>query len=272
MQLISFNPFRTIGIPNTQYVKPEKMLEEEVKIKAANWLLFPEYWQVNSLVYGWHKKIFPSINTYHLGHDKIEMSRLFQAISPANVPRTLILRNDKGVAARILEEFSYPFIAKVVRSSEGRGVSLIENKRDLDQYLKENRILYLQEYLPVNRDLRVVLIGKRVFSAYWRIGREGNFRNNLAQGGEISYKNIPDGALELVEGIARQAGINYAGFDLAIIGNHFYLLEFNVFFGNRGLAGKSKEISNCIYRYLLENAGPEDTIGPPEKGKLIPSA
>jgi len=272
MHYISFNPFRTLGIPNVQYVKPENMLKEELKIKTASWLLFPEYWQVNSLVYGWQKKIFPSINTYHLGHDKIEMTRLFQVIAPGNVPHTLILGNKEGIADQIIDELSFPFIAKVIRSSEGKGVSLIQNRKELNKYLLENQTLYLQEYLPINRDLRVVYIGDRVFSAYWRIGQGDNFRNNLAQGGEISYQNIPEEAVKLVENIARQTGINHAGFDITVVDGHYYLLEFNVFFGNKGLPGKMGEINNEIYRYLNANIGPKDTDGPPEnRGVTTPA-
>ncbi|MFP4015576.1 MAG: RimK family alpha-L-glutamate ligase [Halanaerobiales bacterium] len=257
MKFVSFNPFRSIGFHNTTYIKAENMFQEEEKIKSASILLFPEYWQVNSLVYGWKKNIFPSISTYHLGHDKIEMTRLFQAIVPEYMPYTKIIgytpeANQRVIREKILSDFSFPFIAKKTRSSEGKGVYLITNMADLNQYLQENTILYIQEYLPITRDLRVVLIGDRVFSAYWRIGQEGNFKNNLAQGGQISYENIPEKAVELVERIAGETGINHAGFDIAVFEDRLYLLEFNVFFGNMGLAGKSKEINNAIYRYLID--------------------
>lgn len=259
---ISFNPFRTLGIPEANYIKPENMLEEKLKIKRASWLLFPEYWQVNSLVYGWQKRIFPSISTYHLGHDKIEMTRLFQLLAPGNTPYTMILANDETAKEQILDKMSFPFVGKKVRSSEGRGVWLIKDKDDLNKYLAENQVLYLQEYLPIDRDLRVVYVGDEVFTAYWRIGKEGDFRNNLAQGGSISHDNIPEEPLRLVRDIARQAGIDHAGFDIAALGGHYYLLEFNLYFGNTGLAGRSQELNKTIYRYLLhktEKYNPDDT-------------
>jgi len=263
MQFITFNPFRSIGFPNSSYIKPDNMLQEEEKIKSANFLLFPEYWQVNSLVYGWQKSIFPSISSYHLGHDKIEMTRMFQAIIPEHTPYTKIMgynpeTSKNTIKEKILSNFSFPFIAKKPRSSEGKGVYLINNMVDLNQYLEENTILYLQEYLPISRDLRVVLIGNKVFSAYWRIGEEGNFKNNLAQGGMISYENIPEEAITLVERIAKQTGINHAGFDIVVYDNKLYLLEFNVFFGNQGLVGRQREINNEIYRYLIKKSKSAD--------------
>jgi ribosomal protein S6--L-glutamate ligase len=39
-------------------------------VKNAIAVLFPEYWQINPLVYALKKRIFPSVPTYHLGHDK----------------------------------------------------------------------------------------------------------------------------------------------------------------------------------------------------------
>lgn len=250
------------------------MLQEKEKIQSASYLLFPEYWQVNSLVYGWKKNIFPSIGTYHLGHDKIEMTRLFQTIAPENTPYTKIIgynpeTNERTIKEKILNDFAFPFIAKKTRSSEGKGVYLINNMKDLNSYLEENSILYLQEYLPISRDLRVVLIGDKVFSAYWRVGQDGNFKNNLAQGGNISYDNIPEEAISLVERISKQTGINHAGFDIAVYEDHLYLLEFNVFFGNIGLTGKQREINQTIYKYIMENNSSDDNDTGPERKRAM---
>lgn len=44
MQFVTFNPLRTIGIPNTLYIKPELMFKNKEDILRADWVLFPEYW------------------------------------------------------------------------------------------------------------------------------------------------------------------------------------------------------------------------------------
>lgn len=75
MKLVSFNPFRTIGMPGVRYVKPEHMFKDVDIIKEADVVLFPETWQVPALVYGLKKKIFPSIETLQLGFSKVEMTR-----------------------------------------------------------------------------------------------------------------------------------------------------------------------------------------------------
>lgn len=40
MKFVTFNPFRTIGFPNIQYVKPELMFEEQEKIAKLIFVYF----------------------------------------------------------------------------------------------------------------------------------------------------------------------------------------------------------------------------------------
>lgn len=262
MKLVTFDPFRTIGMPNVLYIKPEMVFRYKKEIEEADWLLFPEYWQVNFLVYGLKKRIFPSINSYHLGHDKIEMTRAMWAVYPEHVPYTLILPSNETNLELIMDEMTFPFIAKEVRNSQGKGVYLIENKSHLEDYASANRILYIQERLPLDRDLRVVFVGDQVLTAYWRIGQEGDFRNNLAQGGKTSFANIPVAALELVSRIANNLGINHAGFDLAVVDGHYYILEFNILFGNQALRQRNIPVEAAIWRYLQSQTFPDFPISP----------
>ncbi|GGM27662.1 hypothetical protein GCM10011351_11880 [Paraliobacillus quinghaiensis] len=70
MKIVSFNAFRTIGIPGVHYIKPDLMFKEINAIREADIVLFPETWQVPAFVYGWKKKIFPSIESMQLGFRK----------------------------------------------------------------------------------------------------------------------------------------------------------------------------------------------------------
>jgi len=256
MNIISFDPFRSAGIPNVTYIKPELIFAEREAIQHADWILFPEYWQVNFLVYAWKKRIFPSIQSYHLGHNKVEMTRALQAIVPEHVPYTLITANDAMVKDRILEAFTFPFIAKEIRNSMGKGVYLIENKEQLDLYLALNPIVYIQEYLPIDRDLRVVYVGNKVISAYWRIG-QGSFKNNVAQGGIIDFSPVERSIIDLVEQVAVELGINHAGFDLTVVGDHVYFFEFNVLFGNQALLQTNIPVAKYIHDYMIQIDQPE---------------
>ena len=253
MKLVTFNPFRTIGISNTTYIKPESIFKKIDKIKEADYILYPEYWQVNSLVYGLKKKIFPSISTYQLGHNKVETTRALWATFPKNVPYTQILNKDIADVETIEEEFGYPLVAKEIKNSMGRGVFLIENRQELKNYIENNDILYIQERLPIDRDLRIVYVGNKVIGAYWRIASQGEFHNNIAKGASYDFNNIPLKAIELVEKVANALDINHAGFDIAVVDDNYYILEYNVMFGNEGLRKMGVKAEKYVYEYLLSN-------------------
>ena len=256
MRLVSFEALRTLAIPGVLPLKATEWFRRRDDILAADWLLYPEYWQVNALVYAWKKRIFPSINSYHLGHDKIQMTRAFEALCPRNVPLTLILpATDNGVT-EVLDTLSFPFVAKEARSSMGQGVHLVTSVAEMRRYAAANEVLYVQEYLPIRRDLRVVWVGDRVVGAYWREAPDGGFHHNVARGGRVSFDDIPSAALELVQQVAPSLGIDHAGFDVALVDGHCYLLEFNLRFGTEALNVRGIRLAPVILDYLERQGTP----------------
>jgi len=256
MRLVSFDPLRTLDITGCRPLKPTDWFRARAEVQSADWVLFPEYWQVNPLVYAWKKRIFPSQNSFHLGHDKICMTRAFEAVCPAHVPDTLVLSNEPGAEEAILARFEFPLVAKTPRSSRGEGVFLVEDRRALRAYLQAHPVAYVQEYLPIDRDLRVVVIGERAVAAYWRRGPEGGFHHNVARGASVDFEGIPAQAVALVESVARELGIDHAGFDVAMVGEHPYLVEFNVRFGNRALTARGLRTAPLIVDYLAARMTP----------------
>ncbi|WP_369600717.1 hypothetical protein AAIA72_12875 [Hahella sp. SMD15-11] len=249
MKLVSFDPYRTLNLPGVRHVKPEQYLSALELIREADWVLFPEYWQLNTLIYGLRKRIFPSPASYHIGIDKIAQTRAFTAALPAHVPETLILGNTPENQKLAWDCMWLPFVAKLPRSSEGQGVFLIESEFDWQRYVRMTDVLYVQEYLPIDRDLRVVIVGDEVVTAYWRKGQSG-FHNNVARGGEIIRTDIPEAGVELARTLARTFGIDHAGFDIAMVGNHPYVIEMNRLFGNTGIEQASRVLSDAMLRAL----------------------
>jgi len=270
MKMVSFNPYRTIGIPGVRYIKPEHMFKEIEIIKEADVVLFPETWQVPALVYGLKKNIFPSIETLQLGFSKVEMTRALWTVAKSHVPYTEILANTSSNIDYILETFPFPFVAKEVRNSMGKGVYLIKEEQDFREYTQENEILYVQEYLENDgRDLRICVVGDQILTSYWRIGAEGEFLHNIAQGGEICFDFIPQEACELVLHVAKELNINHAGFDIMVSGGNFYILEFNVLFGNQGMITKGLSVEEAIYTYLLNTFVRPSPRSPITPNKII---
>ncbi|GAE94240.1 ribosomal protein S6 glutaminyl transferase [Gracilibacillus boraciitolerans JCM 21714] len=264
MKLVSCNAFRTIGIPGVTYIKPDLMFKELEKLEEADLVLFPETWQVPSLVHGLKKQIFPSIETIQLGSNKIEMTRALWTVAKEYVPYTEILANTEANIQSILETFPFPFVAKEAKNSMGNGVFLIDAESEFREYTSSNKVLYIQEYLPNDgKDLRVCIIGEEIYAAYWRIGQQGEFLHNVSQGGSVCSQFIPEQALELVLKTAKALNINHAGFDIIVSGGKYYILEFNVLFGNQGLIGRDVTITQAIYDYISHNFSPSTPPTPP---------
>lgn len=267
MQLISFDPFRTLGFPDTRVLKPEHFFRYQRELSEADWVLFPGYWQLNALLYGLKCRIFPSEASYRIGHDKVEMTRAFEVVAPAHTPLTLIEPNGPLQQEQLWETMTLPFVAKHPKASMGEGVFLIRDRADWQRYCASAEVLYVQEYLPIDRDLRIVIVGDKVISAYWRRQADQGFYNNVARGGWVSHEAIPAAAIELALQVARDLDVNHAGFDIAWVGGHPYLLEFNRLFGNQGLAGGS-ELRDAILSYLQHHDLPRDPDGPATPPRL----
>lgn len=263
MKLITFDVFRTLGIPGVRYIKPERMYDHLEEIRQADWLLFPEYWQVNSLVYGLGARIFPSLASYHLGHNKIEQTRAFLALCPEHVPPTEILGTSRASLDRVEARFGYPFIAKRIKSAMGEGVSLIASRDALLEHVAEETVLYAQQRLPIDRDLRIVLVGGEVIAAYWRVTPLGGYRANVSQGGRVCHEAIPEAAIALARRLARELDIDHAGFDIAMVDGHPYVFEFNRLFGNQGIRDSSRRIGAAIHRILGLGDDDRDPDGEP---------
>jgi ribosomal protein S6--L-glutamate ligase len=195
------------------------------------------------------------------------MTRSFNAIAEQHVPETLILPPVESSVERVLDELGLPVVVKEPRSSMGRGVSLIESPSALRSWTRNADVLYAQQYLAIDGDVRVVFVGDRVLSAYWRRGGDG-FRHNLAQGAEAVFDNVPAAATQLVQRIAPQLGIDHAGFDVAMVDGHPYLIEFNVLFGNEALNGRGVRVEPAILDYLQRTLRPQDNPSLP----LLPQA
>lgn len=251
MALVSFDALRTIGFPGTLQLKPAQMYAQAQALRDAHWVLYPEYWQLNTLLYAYKVRVFPSEATYRIGHNKIEMTRAFQAAVPHNIPDTHILANTPAHAEELWHRMSTPFVAKLPKSSQGEGVWLIDSHSDWQRYVARTEVLYVQEYLSIDRDLRIVLVGDSILAAYWRTQSPYSFHNNVSRGGEVDVLSpVPQAALALVLQVSRALGVDHAGFDVAMVGERPYLFELNRLFGNKGIPGGDARIREAVLDWL----------------------
>ena len=235
----------TLGVrPNYgDYTSHEREL-----IRNSSIILYPtlNYAQFLSTM---GKKIFHSLETYLYADEKIKQTTLFYMLAIPH-PRTRFYYHLHH--KEILKDFTFPFIGKLPRrSAQGRGVFKIENIDELNDYLRLTRVAYIQEYLPHDRDLRVVLINHQPVLAYWRVGTAENFRTNLSQGGEIDFKGIPQEGMELAIRSAMNCNFNDVGMDLIKSGDRWVVIEANMKYGRKGLKTKGLDLKDIMRKKLL---------------------
>ncbi len=218
-------------------------------LRSADTIYYPSsLYEDVFLVMG--KRVFPA-NYYRYMGDKIKQTELFTLLNIPH-PRTRFYSGNH-LADKILADFSFPFIAKIPRgSSKGRGVFLIKNHEDLLHYLNGCSPAYVQEYLPVDRDLRVVLEGNQVVHAYWRIAPPGEFRNNVSVGGRISFEDIPADALRFAEHVANLCRFDEVGLDVCICDNRHLVLEANMVYGLKGFEAAGLNVYQLLTQLVTE--------------------
>lgn len=179
------------------------------------------------------KRTFPNYHTYKFTQDKIKQTVLFNLLQIPH-PRTRVSYGNTQ-KSKILEHFQFPFVAKVPRGSAlGRGIYLICDETDLAEYLQLRGPAYIQEYLKIDRDLRVIVIRGRPIHAYWRVARPGEFRTNVSQGATISFDNIPEEGIALAVNTARLCQFDDVGLDICFHNGQYWVLEANMKYGKEG--------------------------------------
>ena len=227
-RLRSLASFRCFGVKANWEDYPA---EDDLAIREAEILFYPTS-LYEDLFISLGKKVFPR-NYYRFMGNKILQTNLFQLLGISH-PLTRLYYG-RGRSGRILEDFRFPFIGKTaVGSSKGRGVFLIRDEFHLESYLQTHHPAYIQDYLPVDRDLRAVVLGGRVVHAYWRIHRPGEFRNNVFQGASISFSGISSEALEFAGDVARRCRFDEVGLDICLFAGRYYVIEANMVFGLEG--------------------------------------
>ncbi len=235
----------TLGVkPNfLDYAPEERDLINESKI-----ILYPTDHYAEFFVTA-GKDIFPSLETCLYSDDKIKQTTLFNVL---RIPHPATRFYYHLHHEEVLGDWEFPFIAKKPRNSAGgRGVFKIENREHLECYLQLNSTAYIQEFIPHDKDLRVILLNYEPVLAYWRIRRNGSFRTNVCQGGSISFDGIPEEGIALAKEAARKCRFNDAGLDLLSHNGKWYVLEANMKYGRMGLAMKGLDLKETIRRKLL---------------------
>ncbi len=196
-------------------------------------------------------KTFPSFHTYKFALDKIKQTAIFNMVKIPH-PKTKVFYGKKQ-KNKISELFDFPFIAKKPRgSSKGNDVYLIQNSKDLLNYIENKGPAYIQEYFPIQRDMRIIIIGKKIRLAYFRIAGSNNFKTNLSQGGKIDFTPLPRQACELALMTASKCGWDDVGIDVIEHNKKFYILEANMKYGTKGFKKAGVNYKKMVVELIIK--------------------
>ncbi|MDY0220057.1 MAG: ATP-grasp domain-containing protein [Desulfobacterium sp.] len=196
------------------------------------------------------KKTFPSVDNYAFALDKIKQTAMFNLLNIPH-PRTRLFYG-KNQKQTITDFFSFPFIAKIPRgSSRGKGVFLIKTPKDLNTYLEIPGPAYIQEYLPADRDMRVIVIGRQIVLAFWRRAKENEFRTNISQGGKIDFSDLSCQAMELALDTARRCNWDDVGLDIMEYQGKPMVIEANMKYGTKGFKAAGIDYIRMVERLIV---------------------
>jgi len=184
------------------------------------------------------------------------------ALAEAGVPvpdAVLALSNERLNEER--DRFGDRAVYKTAIGTHGGGTWMVELDDPVNAQVGD-RHAFLQEFLDHDQgrhhDLRVYVVGERVVAAMNRYAPEGEWRTNVALGGEVEdmTDRLPDSVREMALDAVAAVGLDYAGVDIVQGTDGYYVLEVNPTAGFRGLF-EASGISPAPYiaQLAVERAG-----------------
>ncbi|NTS77026.1 hypothetical protein HR060_09090 [Catenovulum sp. SM1970] len=136
------------------------------------------------------------------------------------IPRTEIFY-EFADARNYLAKTHYPKIIKKSYGPSNYGgyyVHKVDNFKDAVNLLSHKKYypVYVQDFVPMQADIRVMLIGHKPVCAFWRRPPEGEWLTNTSQGGSMDYKNVPKRALDIAVKASKAANAEYWACDIAL--------------------------------------------------------
>ena len=183
-----------------------------------------------------------------------------------NQPNTALITDaEKSKEAFEKLNSKYPIILKTLRGSKGVGVLFVESEKGLDSLCQvlykqdEDADLLLQEFIPNEYDVRVLVLGGKVLANMKRPVIEGDFRSNVSQGSEPVKIDLTE--VEITECLkaAKAVGGLWTAVDFIPSKNREkeppYILEVNSSPGTEGIEKASgQNISKEVIEFFMKES------------------
>ncbi|MFT6896359.1 MAG: hypothetical protein ACJA13_000760 [Paraglaciecola sp.] len=134
-------------------------------------------------------------------------------------------------ADSFLQATDYPKIIKKSYGPSNYGgyfVHKVDSYAQASELLKKKKYYpaYVQDFIPMAADIRVMLVGHKPICAFWRRPPEGEWLTNTSQGGSMDYMDVPKEVLDLAVKVSKAAKAEYWACDIAVgIDGKYRILE-----------------------------------------------
>jgi len=164
-------------------------------------------------------KFIPSLDTQFSNKSKENVTR-FAWKYDIPIPKTYIFYDDKK-AYEFMESTTYPKIVKRSYGPSNYGgyfVHKVDSKEEAKELFAKKKYFpyYFQDFVPMEADVRVMLIGHKPVCAFWRRPPEGEWLTNTSQGGSMDYQGVPKELLDLAVRVSKAANAEYWACDIAV--------------------------------------------------------
>ena len=151
---------------------------------------------------------------------------------------------------------TYPLILKTLRGSKGIGVIFIESRRQLDSIIQllwkqdEDTELLLQKYIKSDHDVRVLVLGDKIFASMRRDVLKGDFRSNASLGAKVKEYKLSKEEEKLCLNAHKSINGVYTAVDFIKNGKDSFVLEVN---SSPGTSGIEKATGRNLMGELLDH-------------------
>lgn len=156
-----------------------------------------------------------------------------------------------------------PLVVKLVEGTQGIGVVLAETRQAaesvIDAFRGLNAHILVQEYIreAEGRDIRCLVVGRRVVAAIERQAKPGDFRSNLHRGGTARNIDITAQEKAIALKAASTLGLDVAGVDILRASRGPLVMEVNASPGLEGIETTTgQDIAGMMIDYIEQRARP----------------
>ncbi|MEA1913888.1 MAG: hypothetical protein U9N30_01095 [Campylobacterota bacterium] len=163
-------------------------------------------------------RFIPSMDTQFSNKSKENVTR-FAWKYDLPIPKTYVYYK-RDNADKFLKKCEYPKIIKKSYGPSNYGgyfVHKVDNYKEAKELYAQKKYhpMYFQDFVPMEADIRVMLIGHKPVCAFWRRAPEGEWLTNTSQGGSMDYMDVPKNVLDLAVKTSKAAKAEYWACDIA---------------------------------------------------------